>query len=261
MSNQALIDKLSREHNLSFSEWVRLLTAPTQEDVTYAGDLARPLTLKLFGRQIFFRGIIEFTNLCRNDCKYCGIRCSNQKVSRYRLTPEDILTCCEEGYALGYRTFVLQGGEDDWYNDDRITALIKSIRQAYPDCAITLSIGEKERASYQRFYDAGADRYLLRHETADEAHYKLLHPASLSWKRALRKSPVSLRNQRRRRKRKSSSSRPTGTAKRTSTSYTTKESDSKRPTRRWTAESRRRKLTIVQIIKKIHHLFAPPWRR
>lgn len=182
MSNQALIDKLSREHNLSFSEWVRLLTAPTQEDVTYAGDLARPLTLKLFGRQIFFRGIIEFTNLCRNDCKYCGIRCSNQKVSRYRLTPEDILTCCEEGYALGYRTFVLQGGEDDWYNDDRITALIKSIRQAYPDCAITLSIGEKERASYQRFYDAGADRYLLRHETADEAHYKLLHPASLSWK-------------------------------------------------------------------------------
>jgi len=182
MSNQVLIDKLNREHNLSFSEWVRLLAAPTPEDVTYAGSLARSLTLKLFGRQIFFRGIIEFTNICHNDCKYCGIRCSNQQVSRYRLTPEDILTCCEEGYALGYRTFVLQGGEDNWYNDDRMTALIKSIRQAYPDCAITLSIGEKERASYQRFYDAGADRYLLRHETADEAHYQLLHPASLSWK-------------------------------------------------------------------------------
>ena len=130
-----------------------------------------------FGRRVFFRGIIEFTNYCKNDCYYCGIRCSNRCLSRYRLTEDEILSCCEEGYRLGYRTFVLQGGEDGWWTDEKIAALVRRIRAQYPDCAITLSIGEKSREAYQAFFDAGADRYLLRHETANEAHYAKLHPA------------------------------------------------------------------------------------
>ena len=133
-----------------------------------------------YGDAVYIRGLIEFTNICRNDCYYCGIRRSNRNASRYRLTKEEILQCCENGYELGFRTFVLQGGEDPWFNDDRMVDIIRSIKQGYPDCAITLSIGEKSKESYQRFKDAGADRYLLRHETASEEHYRYLHPESLS---------------------------------------------------------------------------------
>ena len=121
-------------------------------------------------------------NYCKNDCIYCGIRKSNRKVERYRLTEEEILSCCANGYELGFRTFVLQGGEDPYFTDDKICALIRQIKAQYPDCAVTLSIGEKEHDSYQAFFDAGADRYLLRHETADEAHYGKLHPAEMFWK-------------------------------------------------------------------------------
>ncbi|NCC45191.1 MAG: [FeFe] hydrogenase H-cluster radical SAM maturase HydE, partial [Clostridia bacterium] len=124
---------------------------------------------------------IEVSNICKNDCYYCGIRKSNEKIARYSLSKEEILSCCKSGYALGFRTFVLQGGEDSAMTDDMVTDLVWSIHQSYPDCAITLSLGERERESYQRFYDAGAERYLLRHETADERHYQRLHPPALSF--------------------------------------------------------------------------------
>lgn len=135
---------------------------------------------QVYGKQVYLRGLIEFTNYCKNNCLYCGLRAQNSNISRYRLTKEEILSCCAQGYALGYRTFVLQGGEDPFYTDEIIIDIISSIHKKYPDCAITLSIGEKERNSYQDFFDAGARRYLLRHETADSEHYKKLHPASMS---------------------------------------------------------------------------------
>ena len=135
---------------------------------------------QVYGKQVYLRGLIEFTNYCKNNCLYCGLRAQNSNISRYRLTKEEILSCCAQGYALGYRTFVLQGGEDPFYTDEIIIDIISSVHKKYPDCAITLSIGEKERNSYQDFFDAGARRYLLRHETADPEHYKKLHPASMS---------------------------------------------------------------------------------
>ena len=141
---------------------------------------ARAAAVKQFGHNIYIRGLIEFTNYCKNDCYYCGIRCSNQKARRYRLTKEQILSCCQSGYQLGFRTFVLQGGEDPFFTDAVMVDIIKAIKTAYPDTAITLSIGERSYASYKAMYDAGADRYLLRHETANPEHYARLHPAKLS---------------------------------------------------------------------------------
>ena len=186
MNNRDLIDLLAREHRLDRDQWIRLFSTYTKEDLDYAMSLARRITQAHFGRRIYFRGIVEFSNICKNDCYYCGIRCSNRKVSRYRLTPEDILACCEEGYRAGFRTFVLQGGEDGWFTDERMCAILGAIKTAYPDCAVTLSLGERSRESYQRLFDAGADRYLLRHETADEAHYRRLHPAGLDLQHRLR---------------------------------------------------------------------------
>ena len=132
-----------------------------------------------YGDKVYLRGLIEFTNYCKNDCYYCGIRCGNRNAVRYRLSKEEILSCCENGYELGFRTFVLQGGEDIWFTDERMEDIIRAIRQGYPDCAITLSIGERSYESYKRFKEAGADRYLLRHETANEDHYGKLHPAAM----------------------------------------------------------------------------------
>lgn len=186
MNNRERIDLLAREHRLDRDQWIRLFSTYTKDDLDYAMSLARQITQAHFGRRIYFRGIVEFTNICKNDCYYCGIRCSNRKVSRYRLTPEDILACCEEGYRAGFRTFVLQGGEDGWFTDERMCAILGAIKAAYPDCAVTLSLGERSRESYQRLFDAGADRYLLRHETADEAHYRQLHPAGLELQNRLR---------------------------------------------------------------------------
>ena len=137
---------------------------------------------RYYGKKIYVRGLIELSNYCKNDCYYCGIRKSNTKASRYRLTREEILSCAQQGYKLGFRTFVLQGGEDAFYTDEKLCQLISGIKQRYPDCAITLSVGEREKSSYQRLYEAGADRYLLRHETALEAHYKRLHPENMSLK-------------------------------------------------------------------------------
>ena len=176
MTNKQLIETLNREHRLEENQWVQLFGSYTKEDLEFAMDLAREITVSRFGKRIYFRGIVEFTNICKNDCYYCGIRCSNHKVSRYRLEPEDILTCCREGYDSGFRTFVLQGGEDGWFTDERMCAIIRAIKARFPDCAVTLSLGERSRESYEAMYEAGTDRYLLRHETADEAHYRHLHP-------------------------------------------------------------------------------------
>ena len=136
--------------------------------------------MKVFGNKIYFRGLIELTNYCRNDCYYCGIRRGNSNVQRYRLTEDEVIFCCDYGYKIGFRTFVLQGGEDEYFTDERVVSLVSRMKEKYPDCALTLSLGEKSRKSYQMFYDAGANRYLLRHETATESHYAKMHPAELS---------------------------------------------------------------------------------
>lgn len=141
---------------------------------------ANRLREEYYGKAVYIRGLIEFTNYCRNDCYYCGIRRSNAKAVRYRLDKADILECCRDGYELGFRTFVLQGGEDLYYTDKKICDIVYAIKNAYPDCAVTLSIGEKSRKSYEEYYTAGTSRYLLRHETADNEHYKKLHPDSMS---------------------------------------------------------------------------------
>ena len=186
MNCEALIRTLDREHRLSGEAWERLFTEYTQSDADFAIELARQRTLERFGRKIWFRGIVEFSNICKCDCHYCGIRCSNHNVSRYRLSPEDILECCAEGYGAGFRTLVLQGGEDGWFTDERMCAIVREIKEKWPDCAVTLSLGERSRESYQAMFDAGADRYLLRHETADESHYALLHPAKQTLQNRLR---------------------------------------------------------------------------
>ena len=134
---------------------------------------------EVYGADVYIRGLIEFTNYCKNDCYYCGIRCSNKNAQRYRLTKEDILSCCDEGYKLGFRTFVMQGGEDPHFTDKLMCEIVSQIKERYPDCAVTLSIGERSRESYKAFYDAGADRFLLRHETANNEHYRKLHPENL----------------------------------------------------------------------------------
>ena len=177
---RSLIEKLYREQNLTDAELLEMLSNLAENDEPYLYEKARARQNENYGNTVFLRGLIEFTNYCRNDCLYCGIRRSNQNAARYRLSAEQILQCCEQGYALGFRTFVLQGGEDPYYTDARMVPLVRSIRKAYPDCAITLSLGERSRESYQALYDAGADRYLLRHETANEVHYRSLHPPELS---------------------------------------------------------------------------------
>ena len=175
-----LIDKLYQENFLSAEEFHRLLANRSQEDEEYARNLANQVRQQVYGNKIYVRGLIEFTNYCKNDCFYCGIRRSNREAQRYRLTEEDILTCCAEGYELGFRTFVLQGGEDPFFTDEKIVHMIHEIKKKYPDCALTLSIGEKSEESYRAFREAGADRYLLRHETADTRHYSRLHTYEMS---------------------------------------------------------------------------------
>ena len=182
MNNHDLIEKLNIQKFLSMQEWESLLDSFTDDDRKYAADIARNIAIRNFKNKVYVRGIIEFTNYCRNDCIYCGIRRSNRNALRYRLDKEDIIACCEEGYRYGFRTFVLQGGEDGFFTDYKVMDIVSAIRDRFPDCAITLSIGEKSKQSYQGYFNAGADRYLLRHETADESHYNMLHPPELSWK-------------------------------------------------------------------------------
>ena len=186
MENRDLIEKLNAEKALTKPQWMQLISSYTDADRELARAIAQDIALRHFGRNVFFRGIVEFTNYCKNDCLYCGIRRDDLDVQRYRLSAEDILECCREGYGAGFRTFVLQGGEDPYYTDDIMTDIVSAIRAEFPDCAITLSIGEKSRESYQRYYDAGANRYLLRHETANPEHYAKMHPAAQTFENRMR---------------------------------------------------------------------------
>jgi len=199
MAYKSLIEKLYKEKNLSDPEYKSLILgmisdienySPNQlfnirdlngdDDIAYLFYLARQNKEKYYGDSVFLRGLIEFTNYCKNDCFYCGIRAGNSKCQRYRLSENEILACADRGYELGFRTFVLQGGEDMYFTDSRLCSIISQIKASHPDCAITLSVGEKEKESYLEYYKAGAERYLLRHETADDLHYSKLHPGNLS---------------------------------------------------------------------------------
>ena len=176
-----IAEKFIKQGQLDQEEYPELLKLyKDQKTIDLLKQEAVRIQKKYFGNKIYTRGLVEFTNYCRNDCYYCGIRRSNTNAVRYRLTKEKILQCCENGHELGFRTFVLQGGEDPWFNDERMVDIIQTIKKNYPDCAITLSIGEKSKESYRKFREAGADRYLLRHETANEDHYRYLHPENLS---------------------------------------------------------------------------------
>lgn len=173
-----IIETLRAQCDLSDEELTALITRESDDkDLFEAADAVRR---QRYGTDVFLRGLIEFTNVCQNDCYYCGIRKSNPHADRYRLTQEQILQCCANGYEMGFRTFVLQGGEDPRNTDAWVCSMVDKIKTAYPDCAVTLSIGEQSRASYQAYFDAGADRYLLRHETASDAHYRKLHPEEMS---------------------------------------------------------------------------------
>ncbi len=180
MNAFSLLEQLSAEHTLDASQWEALIAANSPELAARAAEMACAVRHEIYGNRVFIRGLIEFTSYCRNDCYYCGLRRSNRNAQRYRLTEEQILSCCEVGWELGFRTFVLQGGEDPWFTDEKICALVREIKRRYPECAVTLSIGEKEESSYRAYREAGADRYLLRHETADDCHYRRLHPEELS---------------------------------------------------------------------------------
>lgn len=174
-----IIDKLREKNRVEKDEMLLLLNNRDESVSEYLYKNAREVSNSVYGNKVYVRGLIEFSNYCKNDCYYCGIRRSNVNAQRYRLTQEDIMECCKEGYDLGFRTFVLQGGEDNYYSGNIMVDIVKEIRNKYADCAITLSMGELDYDMYKRLYEAGANRYLLRHETADENHYKKLHPKEM----------------------------------------------------------------------------------
>lgn len=176
-----LIEKLEKTHSLSVEEYEYLIENRTNEAAEILAEKARAVREKHYGKAVYIRGLIEIGNICKNDCLYCGIRRSNKNCDRYRLTEAEILECADEGYLLGFRTFVMQGGEDGSFSDEFMCSVIGKLKARYPDCAITLSIGERSRESYEKLFAAGADRFLLRHETADKEHYEKLHPKDLSF--------------------------------------------------------------------------------
>ncbi len=180
MTNLERIEQLKRDHKLEAGELKFLLTTLQEEEEQLLYEAARQVRHAVYGREVYLRGLIEFSNYCRNNCLYCGLRRGNSLCERYRLSEEEILECADKGHALGFRTIVLQSGEDSWYTDDRICGIVNRIRTRHPDTAVTLSIGEKSRESYRRYFDAGAERYLLRHETINADHYGRLHPAEMS---------------------------------------------------------------------------------
>lgn len=176
-----LINKLHDTSLLSKEEYIFLIDNCNQEETKILHDKACAVRQQYYNKDVYVRGLIEFTNYCKNNCLYCGIRSENRCIDRYRLSKSDILSCVEEGYELGFRTFVLQGGEDLQYSTQDIGDLIYTIKKKHSDCAVTLSVGEREHTVYQYWFDCGADRYLLRHETATKEHYEKLHPANLSF--------------------------------------------------------------------------------
>ena len=182
MDLEYLIHKLQTTQHLEKEEWIFLIQERTESLAQSIFSKARNIRHLYYGHDVYIRGLIEFTNYCKNDCYYCGIRRSNPHARRYRLTEDQILSCCQSGYLLGFRTFVLQGGEDGWFTDKRMTHIVHAIKKDFPDCAVTLSLGERSLESYQALFDAGADRYLLRHETFNSRHYSMLHPSPLTAK-------------------------------------------------------------------------------
>ncbi len=165
MTNKELIDHLRQHQQLDHDGYKQLLTSMTKEDEDYLYKNACAVREEIYGKDVYLRGLIEFSNYCKNNCFYCGIRKDNLKAERYRLSPGDIVACAQKGYQLGFRTVVLQSGEDMWFSDEMICEIVKAIKALHPDMAITLSIGEKEKSSYLKYYQAGAERYLLRQET------------------------------------------------------------------------------------------------
>ncbi|MEG1481990.1 [FeFe] hydrogenase H-cluster radical SAM maturase HydE [Clostridium sp.] len=178
MNTKNIIDKLYKEHNASKEELLYILDNITDEESEYLTEKANDIRMKNYGNKVYMRGLIEFTNYCKKDCAYCGIRRSNKNADRYRLTFDQIIDCVELGDKLGYKTYVLQGGEDAYFTDERMIEIIKEIKRRFPHNAITLSLGERSYESYKRLFEAGADRYLLRHETASKALYQKLHPGA-----------------------------------------------------------------------------------
>lgn len=180
MNRLEIIEKIENNELPSKQELALFLKTITDEEAEILRKKAQKRSLEQFSNKIYIRGLIELSSYCKNDCLYCGLRRSNRKAVRYRLSKEEILSCCKSGYSLGFRTFVLQGGEDGYYNDEIMCDIVGSIKELYPDCAVTLSLGEHSKESYKRLFSSGADRYLLRHETANEEHYKMLHPSEMS---------------------------------------------------------------------------------
>ena len=180
-----LIDFLSEKHYLTEEEYLFLIKNRNEEIAGYLQKKADETRKSVYGNKIFIRGLIEISNICKNDCYYCGIRSSNKNCERYKLSETDILSCCENGYKLGFRTFVLQGGEGV-FSADIISDIVKKIKEKYPECAVTLSLGEYQKSDYEKMKNAGADRYLLRHETICKKHYEKLHPQNMSYENRLR---------------------------------------------------------------------------
>lgn len=177
----AITEKLTREHSLSLEEYRYLIENRDEQTAKELAERADAVRREIYGNDVYVRGLIEISSYCKNDCLYCGLRRNNSSCERYRLTAEQILECCRSGYSLGFRTFVMQGGEDAYFTDDMLCEIISEIKRLYPDCAVTLSLGERSEESYRRLFNAGADRYLLRHETADREHYGRLHPDEMSF--------------------------------------------------------------------------------
>ena len=193
-----IIDKIDKKEKISYKDALTLLSSfeydnnlnkkklnkKEKEEIKelkeYLRIKAREKADKIFGKYIFMRGLVEFTNYCKNDCIYCGIRKSNKNAERYRLNKKEILECCKIGYDIGFRTFVLQGGEDNFFNIERMSNIVRAIKKEFPDCALTLSIGEKDEEYYKELKNNGANRFLLRHETSENEHYSKLHPKYMS---------------------------------------------------------------------------------
>ena len=188
MKNELItfIDKLVREKHLSLEEYQMLIEGYSPGIAEYAASEAVKVRQKIYGNKVYVRGLIEISNICRNDCYYCGIRKSNSNCDRYRLSKKEILDCCREGYELGFCTFVMQGGEDGYFTDEVLCDIVSEIHHRFPHCAITLSLGERTKESYKKLYEAGANRYLLRHETAEKEHYEELHPSQMSYENRLK---------------------------------------------------------------------------
>lgn len=179
--DSSVVSEVRRNGDITLGQLCQLLASDDEALVKNLFEQAREVADGIYGKRVFIRGLIEISSHCKNDCLYCGLRRSQKGAVRYRLTDEQILDCCEKGYRLGFRTFVMQGGEDAWFDDERMVRIVSEVRHRYPDCAITLSLGERSDESYRRLFDAGANRYLLRHETADKEHYEKLHPSDMSF--------------------------------------------------------------------------------